>query len=797
MELIERVPLREVHFLNSLTFETYRIMVSNNYKSTNTKTPSIKDQRVLYDKIKQFCKSVIKTRGVTKRIYSYSLSTPDGSGGRLFCGGALQGLPNRFRSLLLRGMNTTDIDQVNAHPTILLYICKKHNIICPYLEYYINNRDLCLNEFPTRDEGKKVYLIATNTDKKIKTQYNHLKNYDVEMKRIQKEIVAIEEYKSINSNLQTDKENYNGSAINRILCYYENIILQNALSAINKRGIEVAVLVFDGLVIYGNHYEDTSLLSEITTYVNEQMEGLNMRWSYKPFDTSLTVPETFDENAYEGKKTYRPVRSEDEAANLIYDEVKSILIPANKRLFLKKDNIWIDDINDINDFLLQHILSSNITKANNKEEFIPYAQNVKTAKNIREDLIGKIKTNYNGPNIYEKFHSTTKNRLAFIDGVLDFKTKTFYRWDDIPFEYYSTRIINRCIGDWIDRPNLDAVNEIKEKIFDTLFNSKVDMAIHFLSRAMAGCIEDKNIATYLGSRDCGKGVIFELLKNAFGDYVSSFSINNMLYERATDTTETSRKLYWLLDYEFVRLAISQETPSPEDKLKVNCKLLKLIASGGDEQDARRNFDRVDTKFKLDTTLFSLGNYALNFDSADVMEHCIEFSSTVQFKTKNEIDRMRSEGESELLLNSFKIRDDNIKTKCKTEDWNNACVYLLFKNYKDFAVPIYKNNETMDESEYSVRKLLLVNYDITGDKEDCIIANDVFEKIGGCKKKITNELLSFGVEKKKSNRRNETKDKMCFFGMKKKKENDIATEEKKENDIATEEKKENDIATESI
>lgn len=775
MELIERVPLREVHYLNSISFENYKNIITSDCSKNNRKTPTVKDIRVMFDILKQFCKTAIKTRGEIKRIYSYSLSTPIGTGGRLFSVGSLQGLTGLFRSLIFRGMNATDIDMVNAHPTILRYICKKHNIVCPNLEYYINNRDQCYNEFSSRQEGKRAFLVSTNTDKRIKTHSNTLKQYDAEMKRLQKEIIGLEEYKSINSTLLHDKQNYNGSAINRILCYYENLILQNALDIINRKRIEVAVLIFDGLVIYGNHYEDTSLLNEITTYVNEQMEGLNMRWSYKPFDTSLTIPETFDENTYEGKKIYRPVKSEDEAANLIYDEVKHILIPANNRLFFKRENIWIDNRQDIDDFLLDHILSSNITKANDKGEFVPYAQNVKTAKNIREAVIVKIKTNYNGPNIYEKFHSTTQYRLSFLDGVLDFKTQTFYGWDDIPFEYYSTKIIKRNIGNWLENPDLNSVNEIKEKIFDTLFNSKVDMAIHFLSRAIAGCVEDKNFATYLGSRDCGKGVIFELLKNAFGDYVTSFALNNILYERSTNTEETSRKLYWLMDYEFVRLAISQETPSPEDKLKVDSKLLKKIASGGDEQVARRNFDRVDTTFKLDTTLFSLGNYALNFDSNDVMEHCIEFSSTVQFKARDEIDRMRTEGECELLLNSFKIRDDNIKTNCKTDDWINACVYLLFKNYKDFAVPIYKDNETMDESEFSVRKLLLMNYDITGDKNDCIIANEVFEKIGGCKKKIANELLSFGVEKKKSNKRNETKDKMCFFGMKKKKEDDLDTE----------------------
>jgi hypothetical protein len=769
MELIERVNLRDVHYLNSLRFEDYKPIEIDYCNANGFKTPTLKGMRVNFDNLKQLCKVFIKTRGIAKRIYSYSLATPEGSGGRLFSGNSLQGLKSIVRAMLLRGIGATDIDQVNAHPTILRFICRKHGIICPQLDYYIQNRDLCLMDFATKAEGKRNYLVATNSDKRLKTHSTNLKLYDQEMKRIQKDIVKIPEYKDINSNLPLDKANYNGSAINRILCYYENIILQHAITVITRREIEIAVLVFDGLVIYGDHYNNSSLLDDITTHVNELMPGLDMRWSYKPFDTTIQVPCEFNENDYDGKTSYRFVRSDDEAANLIYEEIKTSLIPSNGRLFFKKDNIWTDNQHDIDDFLLDYILSSNITKANDKDDFQPYAQNVKTAKNIREAVIVKIKNNYAGKNIYDLFHSTTKNRLAFSDGVLDFITKSFYSWEDLPFEYYTTKIIPRDFGDWFHNPNLQAVDDIKEKIFDTLFGNKVDTALHFLSRGIAGCIEDKNFATYLGSRDCGKGVIFELLKHAFGDYVTSVALNNLLYERSTNTEETSRKLYWLLDYEFTRLAISQETPSPEDKLKVDSKLLKKIASGGDEQTARRNFDRVDTKFKIDATLFSLGNYDLVFDSNDVYEHCIEFSSTIQFKSKDEIDRMRESGEDELLLNSFRVRDDRIKEACKSDEWANACVYLLFKSYKPVAVPIYRGINNDCEEEYSVRKQLLMTYSITGDMNDKVPVNEVLDTIKSSKKKISNELLSFGVVKRKSNARDNTRDKVCFFGMSPKKD----------------------------
>ena len=60
--------------------------------------------------------------------------------------------------------NTTDIDMKNAHPQILSYLCKKHNIKSPNLDYYIANRETILAEFKNRDESKELFLCALNKD---------------------------------------------------------------------------------------------------------------------------------------------------------------------------------------------------------------------------------------------------------------------------------------------------------------------------------------------------------------------------------------------------------------------------------------------------------------------------------------------------------------------------------------------------------------------------------------------------------------------------------------------------------
>jgi hypothetical protein len=216
----------------------------------------------------------------------------------------------------------SDIDMANAHPVILRYICQKHNIPCPHLEYYIQNREDCLSQFNTREEGKICYLTSLNKDSlnRKKGLPKEFKQFDTEVKRIQKKLVVMEEYRELVESVPKDKTfNRFGSAINRILCYYENIILQHAIGFMTNKNIEIAVLMFDGLMIYGDHYSNTELLTELTDYVERKMEGLGMKWCYKEHNMELTIPKDFvfnDAKEAEAKNSFSAMAEEFEKTHL-------------------------------------------------------------------------------------------------------------------------------------------------------------------------------------------------------------------------------------------------------------------------------------------------------------------------------------------------------------------------------------------------------------------------------------------------------------------------------------------------
>jgi len=406
-----------------------------------------------------------------------------------------------------------------------------------------------------------------------------------------------------------------------------------------------------------------------------------------------------------------------------------------------------------------------MVKTTEKGEIVPFSANITQAKHIRESFYNEIKIVTNSKSRYDKFHTTTKNRVCFKDGVLDFKEKKFYTWDKIDFEYYSTIMINRDFRAYFEKPDMKAVDAIKNDLFVNMYGDKTTIALEAFSRGITGNCQDKNFMFYIGNRDCGKGVLYDAFSYALENYVRTFELGNILYNRKTsgiENVDCSKKLYWLIDFEFVRLGISQETPPLTSELKASSKMMKKMAGGGDTIVARRNYDRVDTHFTIETTWGIFGNNSLDFDANDTWEHALEFSSVNQFKTVEEIERFRREGMDELELKRYKVKDDKIKEKCKTEEWSNALVYLMYLHYKDKPVTIIRDTEDEDEN-ISIMKKIKENYEFTNNAKDLVLCSDVYELLGEDKKKIGDELKSINIFKEKSKTK-EFRDKLVFIGI---------------------------------
>jgi hypothetical protein len=206
-----------------------------------------------------------------------------------------------------------------------------------------------------------------------------------------------------------------------------------------------------------------------------------------------------------------------------------------------------------------------------------------------------------------------------------------------------------------------------------------------------------------------------------------------------------------MDLEFMRLAISQEIPAAAQGMKLDIKKMKKISGGEDKQVARRNHDRHDTVFSLDTTFMVMGNEGIMADGQDAFNTCLQFTSAVQFKTQSEINAYAAAGMSDYVLSTFKVADPTIKSKCTTDEWKCAVVYMLYQNYTDAAVEIPKDDDDEDAEEEPLGQRILKIYQFTNNTRDAIPVTEVYDALGGNKKQITTELALLGVLKKqKSN-----------------------------------------------
>ena len=85
--------------------------------------------------------------------------------------------------------------------------------------------------------------------------------------------------------------NLEGSTINHVLCKLENKALMAAFDHLNGKGIEVAALVFDGLMIYKNDVTDIAgILKGFSSSINQVLEGCDIEFTVKEMDEGHDIP---------------------------------------------------------------------------------------------------------------------------------------------------------------------------------------------------------------------------------------------------------------------------------------------------------------------------------------------------------------------------------------------------------------------------------------------------------------------------------------------------------------------------
>ena len=584
MEFLERHDLRKIHYLNSLTFSKLKPYLGN--------VKNDDERKIEFDGIKHFCHAVIKSRGEVRRAYAYSLSTPLETGGRLYCGLSAQGLPKVIRGFLMT--HTTDIDMKNCHPTILYYLCRKHKLECPNLEYYIQHRDEVLAKFQDRDTAKDLFNSAVNNDKKNYKEKNaFFRNFDTEMKTLQPLLTQMDEYLAIRSSVPDDKKirNWDGSALNRIMCMYENRILAVAMSVCNRLNIEIACPMFDGFMAYGQH--DTSLLREIETAVEERFPGLAMMWDTKPHKDDLHMPDDFKIPEKMVDHSNEKIAQNDlEAGELIYLELKDILLYSKGSFYYKKYNLWTQDIEEIRSSIRHYVMKAEIYKLDQWNELQDYSQNIQKAANITTCVLDIVLAHKNDNWVNQLFHSSL-GYVLFNNGYWDCRRGLFHVTGSALFD--SSILFTEKIPFDYDTAFDDQtyIERLRKLFFTDPFGEPVgSYYLLQLARALAGdCM--KRFLVGVGSSNTGKSMITSALGSACGGYFEGWTAGNLVYKQSSQ--DEAQQQRWLYLLRTKRIIVSNELKSTTT---IDGNMMKKMSNGGLDPLTGRLHGGNETIFKV-------------------------------------------------------------------------------------------------------------------------------------------------------------------------------------------------------
>ena len=283
MEFTETVNLKAAKYLQQITFEEF-------CEFTNF---SARDERKEYGKMK---KQMVKYIKNPKQVIKYNYSKVKKNWGRLYAPTGLQMMDGKIKGVLSEGI-TRDLDLVNSYPTVLKWLCKKHNIHHHLLANYCENREEILNgiiksDNTTKALAKTSVIKALDTEYKTKSKDPFLKKLDLEFIQIQKDLREIPEYDWIFNQI-TSKENVNGKFIANLCEHQESVFIHHLIKYLKDfQGIETGTYMYDGLMIYSDGVDENLLIEDIQISFNNEFE-FECDLKFKDYNDDILIPDDF------------------------------------------------------------------------------------------------------------------------------------------------------------------------------------------------------------------------------------------------------------------------------------------------------------------------------------------------------------------------------------------------------------------------------------------------------------------------------------------------------------------------
>jgi hypothetical protein len=691
-----------------------------------------------YKKVINYCNEIIKSKNNHCINYGY---TEGKDIGRLQSKNpSLQRIYNGFRGILCNG-KMIDFDMCNCHPKILLKLCMDNNINCDKLFYYIQNRDKCLSELMSeydicRGEAKSSFLKCINKidytfkigKKKIKKD-SFFQEFDLELTNIVKSLYKIYKKDEKYKKYITNEWNKEGKLINLVLQNLENNYLQYAINELvyNKKLLkkeDIGVLMFDGFMAYDDP-TNLNKKDEIIIELNNSFKKFDIKWDYKEHNIELLEHiedleqrgELIQNDKFEGQNIIEIIdyMLDNILKNKLYKDDNNYYYITNERILIKEKLIKSElfDLVSKQSYILYDDYKSGNDKMVNASK-IP-----KHIKDIVEGLIDKCQKNLN---FIDDIWNFTQHKLFFLNGYFDFKENKFIKNRDNENSNKTFIKINRKF-EKSNKPELRKL--INDKIFYPIFTYKddherkqlLDYFMYSTAHYLSGNISLKRWSLFQGLRNSGKGIIGDLLKNCFEKYVMTTNSGNFNFKK--NVTDSQKSLSWLIDYQFVRIALTSEI-SIYDDIKLDGNMIKKFTSGGDYIMARKNF-QDEMEFKIQAGLIVCCNDCPPIEPNDALEFCDEYNMKSKF-IEDDFDE-----EDKIKGFTYYKKDNTLKDVfLKRDDIINEIINMFIESYYiecEFPDRLKKENkiDNIDDDQYKKLSELFI---FTNDSNDIIKNEDL-------------------------------------------------------------------------
>jgi hypothetical protein len=751
MKFTEKVNIEIAKKLKGISYTQFKELW--NLSSVNIlglEDQSIEEDDIVkqYGLLTDYCKKLVVDNNQHIVEYKYV----DGKDfGRMYSKGySLQRIYNGFRGVLCQGI-TNDIDMCNAHPSILVKLCDKHDIECGELKKYVKNRDEYLNELMeiqniSKPEAKKQYIRALNKEF-LTLKINNKKITSKKFIKFNTESVAIvnslyEIYKDeFGKYVNSATFNKKGKLVNLVLTKIENEHLQRAMKYVKTKDIEISTPMFDGFMVYVGDYDIEAIINELNFIFKED----GIKWSQKEHNTELLehIEGLIINDEVDVCVCDNVIELTDHILNgILKDKLVKCVEGDKLEHFLMTSNRIISGTEGIEAELYSLI---------SKQDYNYYINHLATADNKTEEVKAS-KVHSHIKQIVESLMNVCPTNNKFIDDVWDytlnklFFNNGYYDYLEHKFVYGKfNKTFIKIERDYKEEVEAQYGEEVFIKIFYPMFsidyleaekpeeersekcNLRLKLMWRFLydlGRMMAGNIEDKRWMIVMGPRNCGKSVITDFTKEAFGNYVRSTNSGNFILKKTNG--DQAKALSFLVDYRFARMVYTHEMPLEKDQV-ADGNMFKKFVSGGDIIEARKNF-KDEVQLKLQCGLLLCLNDMIPIHPTDALETCDEIYLATKYIDEN-FD------ESKKLLNEMYFKKDpTIKSVfLKRPEIIDALTLIIIKSQSQF---------------YPYPEKLKMENKMDKDDDDDVKLFDLFEFTSNMEETLTNEAIEKAIKSKK-------------------------------------------------